>query len=111
MFQEIFTQDNERNIDSITAHFAQGEVKERIAGAILTSLQSSDRVSQPSKSKLSFLPFNNPKTLNTEHEAIEGLVRGTIKEFIEQVMAPSPHGIYDQSGVGLKPKEIGDSRG
>jgi len=111
LFQEIFTQDNERNIDSITAHFAQGEVKERIAGAILIMLQSSDGVIQPSKSILSLIPFNNPQTLNTEHEAIEGLVRGTIKEFIEQVMAPSPNGIYDQRGVGLKPKEIGDSRG
>lgn len=47
------------------------------------------------------IPFNNPKTLNTEHEAIEGLVHGTIKEFIEQVEEPSPSGICDQSGVGL----------
>jgi ankyrin repeat protein len=111
LFQEIFTQDNERNIDSITAHFAQDEFKERIAGAILASLQSSGGVIQSSKSILSLPPFNNLKTLNTEHKAIEGLVRGTIKELIEQVMAPSPHGIYYQCGVGLKSKEIGDSRG
>ncbi len=111
LFQEIFTQDNDRNIDSITARFAQDGVKEGIARAILIGLQSSDGVIQPSKSKLSLIPFNNPKTLNTEHEAIEGLVRGPIKEFIEQVLTPNPSSIYDQHGVGLKSREIEGSRG
>jgi len=108
LFREIFADENVQNVDTIINHFAQQGAVENIANTIAARLRSFDGVIKPSKSRLSLIPFNNPKTLNLEHEGIEALVRDPIKELINQVLAPDPSSVYGRSGVSLKSTERGD---
>ncbi len=110
LFEEMFADKNKENVDFITDNFTQNEAAKNVARTITQNLQSSEGVIEPSNSKLSLIPFNDPKTLNTEYEGIKDLVDFPIKEFINQVLTPKPNSIYIQSGVSLKSREVGGSR-
>ncbi|MBM5781844.1 MAG: ankyrin repeat domain-containing protein, partial [Pelagibacterales bacterium] len=101
LFEEMFADKNKENVDFITNNFTQNEAAKNIAGAIKEGLQSSEGVIEPSNSKLSLIPFNDPKTLNTEYEGIKDLVDSPIKEFISQILAPRTNSIRSPDAVAL----------